>query len=75
MFVFTFKKCGERLMEKNRRKRHVIIFLQITGVYLIIYICQIMPEGQTEKDWSLNTQTDYKAPEIFDLYSVNEFDC
>lgn len=56
---FTFKKCGERLMRKRKprilgEKRNVSIFVQIPGAYLIIYLCQIMPEGQIEKDRSIN---------------------
>lgn len=31
-------------------KRQVSVFLQIPGVYLDTYLCQVMPEEQTEKD-------------------------
>lgn len=59
---------------KNRicgGKRHVSVFLQITAVYLIISFCQIMLEGQTEKDWSVNTQTDHWGFQFI----FSEFNC
>lgn len=43
---------GERLVRKNpestEEKTYVVKFFQITGLYRIIRLCQIMPEGQIE---------------------------